>query len=91
MTFKEWIIDLFEDERGAVSIKPLIALMGSLFLCVTMTVNAVSHNDFAPSDTLVDAVLVITIIGMGSDSLDKFSFKQPKKTPEQINENQEQN
>ena len=81
MTFKQWIIDLFEDERGATSIKPLIAFMGALFLCVTMAVNAISHSDFSPSDNLVDAVLVITAIGMGSDTVDKFSFKKNKKAP----------
>lgn len=82
MTFKQWIIDLFEDERGATSIKPLIAFMGALFLCVTMVINAVSKTGFAPSDNLVDAVLVITAIGMGSDTLDKFSFRKNKKQPE---------
>jgi hypothetical protein len=82
MTFKQWIIDLFEDERGATSIKPLIAFMGALFLCVTMVINAVSKTGFSPSDNLVDAVLVITAIGMGSDTLDKFSFRKSKKQPE---------
>jgi hypothetical protein len=88
MTFKQWIVDLFEDERGSTSIKPVIAFMGALFLCITMTINAFSHHDFAPSDNLVDAVLIITAIGMGSDTVDKFSFKRgkPKPDPEQINE-----
>lgn len=76
MTFKNWIIDLFKDERGSTSVKPLIAFMGSLFLCVTMTINSFSHSDFAPSDNLVNAVLVITAIGMGADTLDKFSHKK---------------
>ena len=72
MTFKNWIVDLFKDERGSTSVKPLIAFMGSLFLCVTMTINSFSHSDFAPSDNLVNALLFITAIGMGSDSLDIF-------------------
>ena len=76
MTFKNWIVDLFKDERGSTSVKPLIAFMGSLFLCVTMTINSFSHSDFAPSDNLVNAVLVITAIGMGADTLDKFSHKK---------------
>lgn len=79
MTFKQWIIDLFEDERGATSIKPVIAFMGALFLCITMAINAFSHHDFASSDSLVDAVLIITAIGMGGDTVDKFSFKRNKK------------
>ena len=32
MNFKEWIIDLFKDERGAISVKPVIAFIGALFL-----------------------------------------------------------
>jgi hypothetical protein len=76
MTFKNWAIDLFKDERGSTSVKPLIAFIGSLFLCVTMTLNSFSHADFAPSDNLVNAVLVITAIGMGADTLDKFSHKK---------------
>ena len=76
MTFKNWVIDLFKDERGSTSVKPLIAFIGSLFLCITMTINSFSHSDFAPSDNLVNAVLVITAIGMGADTLDKFSHKK---------------
>jgi hypothetical protein len=76
MTFKNWLVDLFKDERGSTSVKPLIAFIGSLFLCITMTINSFSHSDFAPSDNLVNAVLVITAIGMGADTLDKFSHKK---------------
>ena len=45
-----------------------------------MTINSFSHSDFAPADNLVDAVLIITAIGMGADTLDKFS--SPKKKSE---------
>jgi hypothetical protein len=41
-----------------------------------MTINSFSHSDFAPADNLVDAVLIITAIGMGADTLDKFSHKK---------------
>jgi hypothetical protein len=75
-TFREWIVDLFKDERGSTSIKPLVALIGTLFLCITMTLNSYSHEDFKPSDSLVDAVMIITAIGLGADSLDKFSHKK---------------
>ena len=83
MNFKKWIIDLFKDERGSTSVKPVIAIMGALFLCVTMTVNSFSHGDMKPADTLVDAVMIITAIGMGADSLDKFSMKGKKEEPKQ--------
>jgi hypothetical protein len=78
MNFKQWIIDLFKDERGSTSIKPVVALTGALFLCVTMTVNSFSEEHFKPADSLVDAVMIITAIGLGADSLDKFSKKKPE-------------
>lgn len=81
MTFKQWIIDLFRDERGSISVKPVIAFFGALFLCITMIANSYSSKEIAPSDKLVDAVMVITAIGMGADSLDKFSKKAPADEP----------
>jgi hypothetical protein len=77
--FIAFLQDLFKDERGSTSIKPVIALMGSLFLCITMLLNSYTHEQFKPADNLVNAVVIITAIGMGADSLDKFSFK-PKST-----------
>jgi hypothetical protein len=81
MTFKEWIIDLFKDERGSTSIKPVIAFVGALFLCATMMINSFSHGDIKPSADLVNAVMVITAIGMGADTLDKFTHKKTDDTP----------
>ena len=80
MTFKEWVIDLFKDERGAISVKPVIAMIGALFLCITMMLNSFSHADFAPSPELVNAVMIITGIGMGADTLDKFTHKKTEET-----------
>lgn len=79
MKFKDWILELFKDERGATSIKPVVAFIGSMFLCITMTINSVSHKSFEPSDSLIDAVIIITAIGLGADSLDKFSKKRVEK------------
>jgi hypothetical protein len=80
MKFKEWIIDLFKDERGAISVKPVIAMIGALFLCITMMLNSFSHADFAPSPELVNAVMIITGIGMGADTVDKFSSKKKEES-----------
>jgi hypothetical protein len=82
MNFKQWVIDLFEDERGSTSIKPVIAFIGSLFLCITMLLNSYSHEEFKPAPELVNAVMIITAIGMGADTLDKFSFKGKKENSE---------
>jgi len=85
MTFKEWVIDIFKDERGAISVKPVIAFIGSLFLCGTMLANSFTEDHFKPAAELVNAVMVITAIGMGADTLDKFTGKkaeEPKKEEE---------
>jgi hypothetical protein len=79
MNFKQWMIDLFKDERGSTSIKPVVAFIGTLFLCVTMTLNSFSHERFKPAESLVNAVLIITAIGMGADSIDKFTHKSINK------------
>jgi hypothetical protein len=78
MKFKEWVIELFKDERGSISIKPVVAFVGAMFLCITMMLNSFSHADFAPSPELVNAVMIITGIGMGADTLDKFSGGKKK-------------
>lgn len=76
MSFRTWIIELLQDERGSTSIKPVVALMGSIFLCVTMLLNSFSSLEFQPSPELINAVMIITAIGMGADSLDKFTHKK---------------
>ena len=81
MTFKKWVIELFKDERGSVSIKPVVAFIGAVFLCITMIISSFSHEDFKPADSLVDAVMIITCVGLGADSIDKFSHKKTKTTP----------
>jgi hypothetical protein len=80
MNFKSWILELFKDERGSTSIKPVVALIGALFLCGTMLANSFSAENIKPSNDLVNAVMVITAIGMGADTLDKFSSKKKDET-----------
>jgi len=77
MNFQQWIIDLFKDERGSISVKPVIAIIGNIFLCGAMLIGALSHQEFKPSAELVNAVMIITAIGMGTDTLDKFTKKAP--------------
>jgi hypothetical protein len=75
MNFKEWILDLFRDERGGTSIKPLVALIGALTLCLAMVINVLYGKEWQPSDRLIEAVLVMTLGGLGGDTWDKFSTK----------------
>ena len=79
MNFKQWVVDLFKDERGSTSIKPVVAFIGALFLCGTMLANSFSEAHFKPSEELVNAVMIITAIGMGADTLDKFTHKKEEK------------
>jgi hypothetical protein len=75
MNFKQWLTDLFLDERGGTSIKPVVGLLGSLFLCITLAVNVVLAGEFQPNERLIDAVLLMTLGAMGGDTWDKFSTK----------------
>ena len=55
------------------------------FLCGTMLANSFTEDHFKPAAELVNAVMVITAIGMGADTLDKFTSKkveEPKKEEE---------
>jgi hypothetical protein len=83
MNFKQWLVDLFKDERGSTSIKPVIAFVGALFLCGTMLANSFTEEHFKPADKLVDAVMIITAIGMGADTVDKFTKKAPAEKSEE--------
>lgn len=77
MNFKEWILSLFKDERGQISVKPVIAIMGSLALCLSMLFTTYLHIELIQNPAYVDSVTYITIAGMGADTLDKFS-NRPK-------------
>ena len=71
----KWLANLLSDERGSVSTKRVIALLTALFICVTLLANSFTHQEIAPSDKLVDAVMVICIAAMGTTTIDKFSQK----------------
>jgi len=77
MKFKDWLVSLFEDERGAPSVKPVIAFLVSLFLCVITLVGMYFPTTTKPSDSLINALLAIACICLGSDTADKFSYKPP--------------
>jgi uncharacterized membrane protein YvbJ len=71
----KWLANLLADERGSVSTKRVIALLSALFICITLLANSFTHQEIAPSDKLVDAVMVICIAAMGTTTIDKFSQK----------------
>ena len=71
---KEWFSKLIAvvDE---VSSKRVIGLLGALVLMTMLVVNSFSPQNIAPSDGLVNAVLVLTLGCFGFTSLDKFARK----------------
>jgi uncharacterized membrane protein YvbJ len=71
----KWLANLLADERGSVSTKRVISLLSALFICITLLANSFTHQEIAPSDKLVDAVMVICIAAMGTTTIDKFSQK----------------
>jgi hypothetical protein len=71
----KWLANLLSDERGSVSTKRVIALLTALFICITLLANSFTHQEIAPSDKLVDAVMVICVAAMGTTTIDKFSQK----------------
>ena len=78
MTFRQWMVELFKDERGSISVKPLVALIGTLFLCSVLLINTIKGANYKPANELINVVMVITSIGLGADTLDKFSYKGEK-------------
>lgn len=73
--FLKWVVEVFKDERGVSSIKPIIAFLGSIALFGLVIYQGLYPDKFKPSDALINAIMVITMGGLGLDSADKFSFK----------------
>ena len=58
-----------------VSSKRVVGILGSVVLFATMIANSFSPQEIAPSDALVNAVLVLTLGCFGFTSFDKFAKK----------------
>ena len=56
-----------------VSSKRTVGIVGATALIVTMIVNSFTNQDVAPSDGLVNAVLLLTLGSLGLTSVDKFA------------------
>lgn len=68
---KPWLSKLF-GAGDEVSSKRVIGVVGAVTLFTTMAVNSATHQEIAPSDTLVDAVLYVTLGTLGMTTVDKF-------------------
>jgi hypothetical protein len=73
---KKFFSQIFQDENGNYSSKRFIGIIAGLTLCVTMIINSYSQNNIKPSDTLVDAVAMLSFGCLGLASADKIFAKK---------------
>jgi hypothetical protein len=72
---KQFLKSIMSDERGRQSSKRLLAIIGTLFLCGTMIINACRVEGIELSSELISAIEMIVITCVGSTTIDKFSHK----------------
>ena len=80
---KKFFAQIFQDEKDRFSSKRFIGIVSGLTLCVTMYVNSYSHGDIKPSDTLVNAVAMLSFGSLGLASVDKVFGKKEENNEEQ--------
>jgi hypothetical protein len=68
---------IIADERGQVSHKRVLSIIGMLVLCTSLIIGSILPNDYRPAPELITAVEVIVSVCIGSTTLDKFSYRQP--------------
>lgn len=75
MKFKTLIVDLLKDERGAISVKPVIAVFSVIILSICLFYSVIKNIEISTSSHIIDGFVIIICICLGSDSIDKFSLK----------------
>jgi hypothetical protein len=70
------ILEIFTGDKGEMSSKRFVGIIGAFVLFGTMAHNSMSTSDIAPSAELVTAVEFIVIACLGFTSIDKFSNKK---------------
>lgn len=78
----KFLKSLLSDERGQQSSKRILAILGTLFLCVTMIINSSREEAMQLSNELISAIEMIVISCIGSTTIDKFSYKGDNKVAE---------
>lgn len=76
MKFKKVILEMLEDERGHISIKPVIAFILTLVLGTTLIINTTHPKEFQPAEAMIWGVVSVIIAAIAGDTTDKFSFKE---------------
>jgi len=77
---KKFFTQIFQDETGSFSSKRFIGIIAGLTLCVTLYANSYSPENIKPSDTLVNAVAMLSFGCLGLASVDKIWAKERKTT-----------
>jgi hypothetical protein len=80
---KKFFTQIFQDEKRNFSSKRFIGIISGLTLCITMYVNSYSHGDIKPSDTLVNAVAMLSFGSLGLASVDKVFGKKKEENNEE--------
>lgn len=66
------ILEIFKGDKGELSSKRFVGIIGAFVLFGTMAHNSLSPQEIAPSAELVAAVEWVTILSLGFTSIDKF-------------------
>ena len=69
------ILEMFKGDKGEISSKRVVGIVGALILFTTMVLNVMSPRDIAPSKDLISAVQFVVIACLGFTSIDKFANK----------------
>ena len=75
---KKFFTQIFQDETGSFSSKRFIGILAGLTLCITLYANSYSPENIKPSDTLVNAVAMLSFGCLGLASVDKIWAKDRK-------------
>lgn len=80
MSLKTIFIDLLKDERGNISVKPMIAVFSTIILTICLFYSVVRGLEISESSHIIDGFIIIICTCIGGDSIDKFSFKNNKES-----------
>lgn len=76
---KKFFTQIFQDEKLIFSSKRFVGIIAGLTLCITMFANSFSSETIKPSDTLVNAVTMLSFGCLGLASVDKVFRKKDDK------------
>jgi len=76
MKSKDILVDMLRDERGNVSVKPVLGFLLGITMGVTLVINTIHPKEYQPSEGMIWGVVAVIIACVGADTVDKFSVKE---------------